>query len=174
MSKKSDDRNRDIRSEFGPATAAAQFHLSFFRNREVRQTSISRHWLLAPALVSGSFAAECYLKAFAMTDHGRCLKCHRLVPLFGDLLPETRAFIESHHSSSHQGRSFREDVEAFENHFVDWRYSFEKEVLEVHLEKVEAVTTTLFLSYLKRRPGAYDGFAFRNVMEILKGEGVSV
>jgi hypothetical protein len=174
MSKKSDGRNHDIRSEFGPATAAAEFHLSLFRNREVRQTLDSRHWLLAPALVNGAFAAECYLKVFAMTDHGSCLKCHRLVPLFDDLLPETRAFIESHHSSRHPGRPFRGDVEAFENHFVDWRYSFEKEVLEVHLAKVEAATTTLFLSYLERRPGAYDGFAFRNVMELLKGEGVSV
>jgi hypothetical protein len=167
--KKSDGRNYDIRNEFGPATAAAEFHLSFYRNREVLQTSVSRHWLVAPTLVIGAFAAECYLKAFAMTDHGNCLKCHRMVPLFDDLLPETRLLIENRHASRRPARPFREEIKAFENHFVDWRYSFEMEGLEARLPEVEAAAATLFLAFLERRPSAYVGMVFQNVGEILKG-----
>lgn len=127
------------------------FHEAAIRAAEERtETSGKPVMALCPMIVAYAFAAELYLKALTP----RPIKTHRLNVLVGRLDQHTRKTIEATYMAI-SGRSPAElelDLRALSNAFVEWRYIYEGDGLQVHTNLLIAFVKAVFHSIRSLKP----------------------
>lgn len=127
------------------------FHEAAIRAGETRLDSSGKPVdALCPMIVSYAFAAELYLKALSL----RPIKNHRLNVLFSRLDSETRLAIEVTYMTI-SGRSSAElqaDLRALASAFVEWRYIYEGDGLQVHTNLLIAFVKSTYRAIRTLRP----------------------
>ena len=99
------------------------------------------HFSIAPFIVNAAFGIEIYLKTLAKI-HGKNLKGHELLKLFDSLPSEAKKSIDATmpHCAKERGITlpinFRNCISELNNTFVEWRYIYEKEHSEVHIQEM--------------------------------------
>ncbi len=95
-----------------------------------------------PMVVCYAFAAELYLKSLVQSR----IRNHRLNVLHGRLSEQIRNDLSKHYEAR-TGRSsvaLHQDLRAFANAFQDWRYIFEGEGQQIHLNLLIAFTQATY------------------------------
>ena len=121
------------------------FHEAAIRASETRTETSGRPVMaLCPMIVAYAFSAELYLKALSPKP----IKNHRLNVLFSRLDQHTRHTIDTNYLAI-SGRSLVElemDLKELSNAFVEWRYIYEGDGLQVHTNLLIAFVKAVFLS----------------------------
>jgi hypothetical protein len=109
--------------------AAKAYFLAAERCEEQRPINHGQvEFLLVPAITNRAFATELYFKAISQND-GKELRGHDLKKLY-DQLADNRK-IEIIQEIDMDDESFDKELEKNANLFVEWRYLFEKEDIQV-------------------------------------------
>ena len=109
--------------------AAEAYFLAAERCEEQRPISHEQvEFLLVPAVTNRAFATELYIKAISQKDRKE-LRGHDLKKLY-DMLDDNRKN-EIIQEIGMNDKIFKEALEENANLFVDWRYLFEKENIQV-------------------------------------------
>jgi len=127
------------------ADAASAYILAAERCEEQRPIQGDQIlFLLVPAVTNRAFAAELYIKAISQRD-GQMLRGHDLNKLFHGLAVERRNAIVQ--ETRMQEVSFNSALEENANLFVEWRYLFEKNNIQVSwqfLQKLSLAVKAVF------------------------------
>lgn len=93
----------------------------------------------APYFTNLGIACELFLKAIAMQKNpdGQYLKKHLLADLMNDLPKEDRTEIEKRFNASGNSIKLEEFLRQCENPFVEWRYEFEQEKININVTALE-------------------------------------
>jgi len=142
----------------GPAAVDQQafligvdFHESAIRSgTETRDPAGAPILALCPMIVCYAFAAELYIKSMLTSRRPN----HRLNVLFGHLPSDVQTEIaERYRTRTGRARVILEnDLRALATAFVDWRYVFEGEGQQVHVNLLIAFTKAAFETIRERRP----------------------
>lgn len=107
---------------------ADSFYKAFERCMEQRVLSEDKFEILVvPGTVNIAFACELYLKAI-LRESGNKTKLHNLEKLYVKLPDEIKNEIEKNFN----GDDFLKELKGICNAFVDWRYVYEKETIEIN------------------------------------------
>ncbi len=94
-------------------------------------------------VVSCSFACELYMKAILMNNNVNPPKTHDLGKLFDALSPDDRTKIENTYNSKEEIKPIAELITECKTAFEDWRYAYEKESLQIHVDALQAFAESL-------------------------------
>ncbi|MDH3973286.1 MAG: HEPN domain-containing protein [Deltaproteobacteria bacterium] len=130
-------------------TANAYF-LAAERCEEQKRISQNQvEWLLVPAVTNRAFSIELFLKAILQND-GTSKYGHKLHELFNDLKHERKTQIIE--ETGLDSELFHKDLTKISNAFVEWRYLYEKEDIQIawsFLQKLSNAVKKIFENYIK-------------------------
>lgn len=127
------------------------FHEAAIRaGTEVRDPTGAPIVALCPMIVCYAFAAELYIKSMLTGTR----RNHRLNVLFGHLASDVQTDIAEHYRTrTGRGRAvLDDDLRTLATAFVDWRYVFEGEGQQLHVNLLIAFTKAVFETIRERRP----------------------
>lgn len=99
----------------------------------------------AICLTNFGIACELFLKAIAMQKNpdGQYSKKHLLADLINNLPEENRTEIEKRFNASGNSIKLEEFLRQSQNLFVEWRYEFEQEKININVTALEKFAETL-------------------------------